>query len=77
MYLKAPGEVSNPHGLHESLKVLTLGQLELAAHLKEPCHSHPQLITFLGHVRMQERVGLRKSPLKPGFFSLLPDQSLL
>ena len=46
---KAPGEVSNPHGLHESLKVLTLGQLELAAYLEELRHSHSQLITLLGH----------------------------
>jgi len=30
---KLPGDVSDPHGLHEGFKVLTLGQLELSAHL--------------------------------------------
>ena len=31
---KPPGEISNPHGLHERLKVVTLSQLELATHLE-------------------------------------------
>ena len=43
-----PGEVSNPHGLHESLKVVTLGQLELAAHLHR---GNLSFVTYSGQSR--------------------------